>query len=141
MINVSLPDLYPDKPAEISVRSGHLRRSNHNGINSDLKEFQETLELGSLNIASVVEWIKDNFQNYMSPVEVAPVSAANPNAKKTNRMWIHSHHIYSKNKIKNIEDWANELNLTGFMLPGKPGFICVEGLETNCSTWWQRVRN
>jgi hypothetical protein len=54
-------------------------------------------------------------------------------------MWIHSHHIYSKSKMKNIEDWAKELNLTGFFLPGKPGLMCVEGLETNCNIWWQRV--
>nr|CAH0099536.1 unnamed protein product [Daphnia galeata] len=115
MISASLPHSYPETPAQISVHSGHLGRINHNGINLELRNFQRTLKPGSIYIGSVVEWLK-----------------------KTFRMWIHSHHIYSKSKMKNIEDWAKELNLTGFFLPGKPGFMCVEGLEANCNIWWQR---
>lgn len=138
MVSVSLPDLYPDKQAQVSVHSGHLGRANHNTINLELRNFQDTLEPGSLYIGSVVEWIKDNFPAYMSE-EPIPIPIKNPDGKKTNRMWIHSHHIYSKSKMKNIEDWAKELNLTGFLMPGKPGFMCVEGLETNCNIWWQRV--
>lgn len=140
MISVSLPDLYPDKLPQVSIHSGHLGRCKHNEINMKLRDFQNTLETGSLYIGSVVEWVKDNFPTYMSTDKVLkPIK--NPNGKKSNRMWIHSHHIYSKSKIKNIEDWAKELSLTGFLMPGKPGFICVEGYETNCDIWWQRVIN
>lgn len=98
------------------------------------------MEPGSIYIGSVVEWVKDNFPAYLTFLEgdiLAPISKTED--KKTFRMWIHSHHIYSKSKMKNIEDWAKELNLTGFFLPGKPGLMCVEGLETNCNIWWQRV--
>ncbi|XP_046458667.1 RWD domain-containing protein 2A-like [Daphnia pulex] len=140
-ISVSLPNSYPSIPAQISVHSGHLGRTNHNGINLELRSFQRTLEPESIYIGSVVEWVKDNFPAYLTFLEgdiLAPISKTED--KKTFRMWIHSHHIYSKSKMKNIEDWAKELNLTGFFLPGKPGLICVEGLETNCNIWWQRIR-
>ena len=43
------------------------------------------------------------------------------------RMWIYSHHIYSKFKRRDIIAWANELTLNGFSMCGKPGMICVEG--------------
>ena len=140
MITVSLPHSYPETPAQISVHSGHLGRINHNGINLELRNFQRTLEPGSIYIGSVVEWVQDNFPAYLTFTEgdtLAPITKIED--KKTFRMWIHSHHIYSKSKMKNIEDWAKELNLTGFFLPGKPGFMCVEGLEANCNIWWQRV--
>ena len=54
------------------------------------------------------------------------------------RMWIYSHHIYSKEKRKCILEWAKELHLTGFSMPGKPGVICVEGIQENCEDYWQR---
>ena len=37
-----------------------------------------------------------------------------------------SHHIYSKIKRKDLQGLASDLNLTGFVMPGKPGVICVE---------------
>ena len=141
MINVSLPDSYPEKTPQISVHSGPLSRSSHNRMNLELLNFLQTIEPGSLCIGSVVEWVQENFPTYLSTV-VSGTSFVQEleEDKKTTRLWIHSHHIYSKAKIKNVEDWAKELNLTGFLLPGKPGFICVEGLEKHCNTWWQRVR-
>jgi len=43
------------------------------------------------------------------------------------RMWLYSHHIYSKYKRKDILNWATELKLHGFSMCGKPGIICLEG--------------
>jgi len=56
------------------------------------------------------------------------------------RLWIHSHHIYNEKKRKFIVDNADNLSLKGFSLPGKPGFICVEGDKTACEEFWSRVR-
>lgn len=141
IISVALPDTYPDTPAQISVHSGHLGRSKHSEINLDLRNFQRTMDPGSIYVGSVVEWVQEKFSDYLSFIEenvLAPIMETED--KRTFRMWIHSHHIYSKTKMKNIEEWARELSLNGFFLPGKPGFICVEGLEKNCNIWWQRVR-
>ena len=55
------------------------------------------------------------------------------------RMWIYSHHIYNKVKRRNIVEWAKELGMTGFCMPGKPGIVCVEGLQENCDNYWQRL--
>lgn len=135
-----MPDLYPDKPPQVSIHCEIFRRSIHNKINLELLNFLRTLEPGSLYIGSVIEWVHEHFPTYLSSVESASISSIpETKDKKTTRMWIHSHHVYSKAKMKNIEDWAKELNLTGFLLPGKPGFICVEGLDKNCNIWWQRV--
>ena len=135
---MSLPHSYPYHLPEISVYSSKLNRPEHDCISNNLKIFLNTVEPGTLCITSAIEWIIENF----SPLGIEKTNVStlfSENQRKHNRLWIQSHHIYSKTKIKNIEDWAKELNLTGFVLAGKPGFICVEGLEENCQMWWQRV--
>ena len=57
------------------------------------------------------------------------------------RFWIYSHHIYNKDKRKSILEWAKELDLTGFSMPGKPGVICIEGPQNNCEEYWQRYHH
>lgn len=36
---------------------------------------------------------------------------------------------------------AAEFCLTGFVQPGKPGIICVEGTTRNCQEWWSHVKS
>ena len=57
------------------------------------------------------------------------------------RLWIYSHHIYSKIKRKDILDLSNEFQLTGFCMPGKPGIICLEGTENNCNDAWSIIKS
>jgi len=63
-----------------------------------------------------------------------------PAPAKICRMWIHSHHIYNKNKRKFLIDTAGDRNLSGFSLPGKPGFVCIEGSSEDCEDYWFKVR-
>ena len=43
-------------------------------------------------------------------------------------------------KRKPIVEWARELDLNGFSMPGKPGIVCVEGLESSVDEFWTRLR-
>ena len=36
---------------------------------------------------------------------------------------------------------SKQYDLSGFCLPGKPGIICIEGLEYNVESWWYEVSN
>jgi len=135
--------MYPEKTADVSAHSpSNLNRSSHDLINRDLKNLLSTYEPGMLAVGSVLEWIQDHLSNYTSEEALANAVEGSSKEKKTDanyRMWIQSHHIYSKHKISDLQNWAEELSLTGFIMPGKPGFVCVEGMETNCQMWWQRV--
>ena len=55
------------------------------------------------------------------------------------RLWIYSHHIYSKVKRRDMLELARDCAVTGFSLPGKPGIICVEGPAASTADWWKRV--
>lgn len=57
-----------------------------------------------------------------------------------NRIWYYSHHIYSKEKRTNMIQWSKDLTLNGFILPGKPGIICIEGTADECKDFNLRIR-
>lgn len=38
-------------------------------------------------------------------------------------------------------DVAKDLSLTGFSLPGKPGFACVEGVKNDCNEFFQHLKH
>ncbi|KAI8123673.1 RWD domain-containing protein 2A [Lucilia cuprina] len=57
------------------------------------------------------------------------------------RLWIYSHHIKSKTKRQEIVKQSRNLDLTGFMRPGKPGIICVEGLKECTQEFWRIIKS
>ncbi|KAL3267312.1 hypothetical protein HHI36_011444 [Cryptolaemus montrouzieri] len=137
---VNLPQEYPDISPTVFVRNEKLNRIQNGKLNRDLKEFMENLEKGEPCIFSAISWVQDNATTYVdmsSDVKDISESIEDP----PSRLWIYSHHIYSKTKRREIINQAQSLNLNGFCLPGKPGIICVEGATKNCNEWWQIIRS
>ena len=96
-------------------------------------------------LLAVTEWIRDNAARYFPTRTVLESSpAADLNAQETDghfcRMWLYMHHIYSKTKRRDILSLSSELDLTGFMLPGKPGVVCVEGDVRNTKQFYNILR-
>lgn len=142
---VNFPHGYPATSLpEIYVRCCSLVKHKHRQLNEDLRKFIGGLALGDLCIGQVIQWLQENAANYISKdtaseKNLTKVLSAGPVTFK--RLWIYSHHIYSKIKRRNMIDLASDLDLTGFTLPGKPGVICVEGYDRNVDDFWSRVRN
>lgn len=59
---------------------------------------------------------------------------------KLERLWIYSHHIKNKRKRAYIIERAGDRQLTGFVLPGKPGIICVEGYQRDTQEFWRAIK-
>ncbi|XP_052530048.1 RWD domain-containing protein 2B isoform X2 [Tympanuchus pallidicinctus] len=112
----ALPFKYPSVLPEITVRSPLLSRSQQAQLNSDLKTY------------------------LMQNCSVTTSNAVQSEDVVFTRLWIYSHHIYNKQKRKNIIEWSKELSLSGFCMPGKPGVVCVEGLQSSCEEFWSRIR-
>ncbi|KAL3878371.1 hypothetical protein ACJMK2_030730 [Sinanodonta woodiana] len=140
----NLPHDYPAVAPAVFTRSSNMNRENHRRLNEDLHSFVLSIERGEICMFLVVEWIQENIKNYL----IKDVSAEDNTAIKDmrvdtvfTRVWIYSHHIFSKFKRRDIIEWAHELKLTGFSLPGKPGIICVEGYSCDTEEYWQRLRS
>ncbi|XP_050187272.1 RWD domain-containing protein 2B isoform X1 [Myiozetetes cayanensis] len=140
----ALPFKYPTVPPEITVRSSLLSRSQQIHLNSDLKTYLMQNCSGEPCMLSARQWVKDYAAAYidkeLSSPSVTAAGAVQADVTTFTRLWIYSHHIYNKQKRKNIIDWAKELSLSGFCMPGKPGVVCVEGLQSSCEEFWSRVR-
>ncbi|XP_077302744.1 RWD domain-containing protein 2B isoform X2 [Arctopsyche grandis] len=83
---------------------------------------------------------EDNVHKYINPIEPVTTPVPAPPDKTYSRFWIYSHHIYSKTKRKDMLSLADEYRVTGFMLSGKPGIVCVEGDKDDCEHWWADVK-
>ncbi len=110
-----------------------------------------SLDRGEICVGEAIQWIQDNIAKYVSYSPDAGATSSQTftrTSKKSkseedtfSRLWIHSHHIYSKFKRKDLLELGNESGaLSGFSLPGKPGIICVEGPRDEAEEFWGRVR-
>ncbi|ELT98431.1 hypothetical protein CAPTEDRAFT_124827 [Capitella teleta] len=142
-----LPHEYPGVPPEIFIRCEELTKSNHKSLGEKLQSFIVGLDRGEICLFPIVEWLQENTPKYITASkeekskELSTKSTKQINYDTTfSRLWIYSHHIYSKIKRKAILDYSAELNLTGFCMPGKPGIICVEGYSCMAEDFWHRIR-
>ncbi|KAK4316794.1 hypothetical protein Pmani_012052 [Petrolisthes manimaculis] len=143
-MSINLPHEYPAAQPSIFVRSQTLSRQAQHRLNQELREYIKTLQKGDLCIGPAVTWLQEKGESFFDDlVDTHDDDQATVETKnyKCARLWIYSHHIYSKVKRKDILDLSREFDLTGFCLPGKPGIICVEGLAHNTDDWWQKVRS
>lgn len=141
-----LPLNYPEESPDIFIRVDTLHRSSQRQLNEDLEEFILQTERNEVCIFNALQWVQENIANYKDVNKESPVIIQDEEKSKNDkedqfcRLWILSHHIYSKFKRRDILDWAGEMHLTGFCLPGKPGIICVEGPTSDAEAYWNRLR-
>lgn len=148
---VNLPHDYPTSEPDIFVRNDALTRNQQHELNADLAMYISTLDHGEICICSAISWLQENAMTYFNktnnnkinkkrPIPVQVIDDTKNDNKVFMRYWIYSHHIYSKIKRREILDLAQEYNITGFCLPGRPGIICGEGWNVDCEDWWQKVK-
>ncbi|XP_026867962.2 RWD domain-containing protein 2B [Electrophorus electricus] len=143
-LSCTYPFNYPKVLPEIAVRCTELSRAQQSRLVARLTSYLRESCSGDVCALSAVEWLKDHALEYLSKSATCNASeketAAAPTKETFTRLWIYSHHIYNKSKRKNILEWAKEMKLSGFCMPGKPGIVCVEGLHPACEAFWARVK-
>ena len=142
-----LPHLYPSVLPQVFIRAPTLSRSQHRQVSEAIQAHLETLEVGDLLMGPLIEWLQANVEQYLQDDPTLSSDSAgsksvhvDPKRNMFSRMWIYSHHIYSKIKRKDILEFADELHLSGFSMPGKPGIIVIEGHNDDVETFWGRIR-
>ncbi|CAM4535319.1 unnamed protein product [Leuciscus chuanchicus] len=126
------PADYPKVLPDITVRCSELTRSQQMLLHSNLNTYLSENCSGDVCILSAVQWINEKHK------DISKENVSMQSKETFTRLWIYSHHIYNKMKRKNILEWAKELNLSGFSMPGTPGIVCVEGLQSACDEFWAR---
>ncbi|XP_014787219.1 RWD domain-containing protein 2B [Octopus bimaculoides] len=136
-----LPHEYPTVRPEIFIRSPNMPKENLKELKDATDDYMQTIEAGDICIGIILQWLEENASKYMGKVEEKPEITNDGKVDKLFvRLWIYSHHIFSKFKRRDLIDWGQELKLSGFSMPGKPGVICVEGHSSQVEEFWYRVR-
>ena len=124
--NVTLPGLYPKEQfPQVSLISNDLSRSKQTTLNYSLRNFITKLDFGSMMILDIVIWLQNNAHQYYEDIFSQDKESLTIGVSESfSFMCLYMHHIYNKEKRKNIVCWAEELLLTGFLLPETWGCIC-----------------
>ncbi|KAJ9470720.1 hypothetical protein DIPPA_30160 [Diplonema papillatum] len=56
------------------------------------------------------------------------------------RTWVYFHHLCSPAKVGYCVAWATELMVSGIVVPGQPGCLVAEGLQSDVALLVERVR-
>lgn len=141
--SITLPSSYPVDCLRVSVISNDLTRNEQSLLNQDLHSYISTLDRGGMMTLDVISWLQasvDQYYNTCSHTQTISETHQSVEDDQLSLMWLYMHHIYNKEKRKSIIHWADELSLTGFSLPGKPGVVYIEGLTRNVETYFERLR-
>lgn len=141
-ISFEIPHQYPlAKPPHITLRSPIFTKAIEAKLRTDLNEFITTVDTSEVYVYEIVTWILDNAEKLLQTSSKSDETKSSQTQNVTmERLWIYSHHIKSKTKRQNILKLAKDLDLTGFLRSGKPGIICVEGLQSGTQEFWKIVR-
>ena len=137
-----LPSTYPlISPPEVFIRC--LNRKLNRNFSKELRNFVISSHSYDCSILNIIEWAKDNVHRFTGNTgsDSPPPSVAEKRIPRFSRTFIYSHHIFSVKKRQSIVNWARELDLSGFCMPGKPGIIVAEGDYENVQEYMTRMRN
>jgi len=130
----------------VHLRSDYLKRKFLSNLNSGLMEaLPDICVLGEVSTCACLEWVQKRREEILDAVVSKAYDRKMTDSEILEgptlmRYWLVSHHIYRKELIQKIKNLADELDLTGFYLCGKPGVICVEGAEPNCAEYCSRLK-
>ena len=101
-----------------------------------------TLDMGEMILLGILNHIQEIGAEYYTPdaPEPEPTTAGDRDDDKQMCAWFYMHHIYSKDKRRCIQNWAGDLGLTGFLMPGKPGVVHIEGGKRNVDEYYDRLK-
>lgn len=108
----------------------------------------EMAELGSEmpmdDILAAFEYVKEKVSEYLereAMKETALEDPSNSDNEPLLRVWFYFPSLSTREKRKDLVTYAPRYNLTGFVLAGKPGVLCLEGNSKNVDDYMNAIKN
>ena len=134
-MSVTLPWNYPLRTfPKVKLQCSCKSIEMHSAFEAEL----ERQEHGSVCIFTLAQWIKDHCFEYFKEERLVRVNTTTDVVFV--REWLYFIGFYTKKIRTAFVELANELKLTGFLMPGKPALSCVEGSEASIEEFIFRVR-
>ena len=140
-LRCALPPGYPTCAAELSASVQGLKRGSADRLSAQLTERAAELagEEAVLELAQALQELGpaalEESAAAAQPAEAGPAGgerAQAPAAEGNGRRWIWAHHIKDAERRRSIVEEATERSLGGFLKPGYPGVVVIEGDAVSC---------
>lgn len=108
----------------------------------------EVTELGAMmptdDILAAFEFVKEKVPQYLdkNELEIGPTEdPSNSDDGLLLRVWFYFPSLSTREKRKDLVSYAPRYSLTGFVLAGKPGLLCLEGTSKNVDDYMNAIKN
>jgi hypothetical protein len=135
-VNINAPLQSPEpEPTEASPITFSLRQPNWLD-KASVASLSSTLPS---DIFSALDSLRDQGPSFI------PTVTTSPNAKSTStgplvRVWFYFPSLSTREKRQHMVDWAPSYSLTGFVLAGKPGLLCLEGTASSIDAYMNEIK-
>lgn len=103
-------------------------------------EIYVALPSGPDAVFEAIELILETVQLPSDPVPPTAIVSLIAAPAKLARTWLRLISLSTKSKRDDLVNWAPTYNLTGFVMAGKPGLVCLEGAATDADLYMAEIK-
>lgn len=149
--------LHPPNPIIYLRHSPWLSRKSHSELsnllveeynlhtNSTSTSFVDDNSEPPIDSTSLLLLLIDFLKTSSLPFLILHLTPPPPPPSSTNsnliRAWYYFPSLSTKEKRDDLINWSSDYGLTGFVLAGKPGLMCLEGEELEIDLFMKRIKN
>lgn len=86
------------------------------------------------------EYIKEQAMHLLQTRETLTETAATRSSGPLVRVWFYFPSLSTRGKRDDLVNYASDYSLTGFVLAGKPGVLCLEGASTDIDAYMSFIK-
>lgn len=108
----------------------------------------EVLDLGTAmppgDVLAAVEHIQERAPKYLKTSDTSSLGSKPseiPASGPMLRVWFYFPSLSTRGKRKDLVNYASTYSLTGFVLAGKPGILCLEGTSKHVDEYMNAIKN
>ncbi|KAI8894938.1 hypothetical protein BC833DRAFT_508890, partial [Globomyces pollinis-pini] len=108
-----------------------------------IDDLNHSLPIGPDSILETVEYLQQTLEPIVTQL-LKPSSDTEEYLSNNDpliRQWLYLISLSTKSKRNDIVAWAPEFDLTGFVMAGKPGLLCLEGTLKNIDRYISKIKS
>lgn len=91
------------------------------------------------DIFSALDFLRDQGPSLI-PTATTPSTTKSKSTDPLVRVWFYFPSLSTREKRQDMVDWAPSYSLTGFVLAGKPGLLCLEGTAPSIDAYMNEIK-
>ncbi|KAI5271300.1 hypothetical protein E4T47_05354 [Aureobasidium subglaciale] len=92
------------------------------------------------DIFSALDYLRDEAPSLLPTITTTPTTENPVSSDPLVRVWFYFPSLSTREKRLHMVLWAPSYSLTGFVLAGKPGLLCLEGTSPSISAYMNEIK-